>query len=331
MATSLASDFKIYQEQFFGGMTETLQQAADVMNEASNGAIAMTTERMKGDYEQESFFKTLASLVSRQDISSVGAVSGQKLVQDEIVRVKLHRKIGPVEVTRKAFNQIGEDPELASFILGQQTAQAAMESMLNAGLLAARVALANVANVTNDVTAAAVKTTTHTNLMRTLQKFGDKQSRIVAWVLHSTNWFDLGVDGVDNQIDSIAADIIRVLTVPGVGRPFIVTDSPSLIVTADTPDSYFVLGLTEMGLQLLLTEDQYVTTEEVTGLEQIINRIQGEWAFNVGVKGFKWDITNGGANPDDTALGTGSNWDKAVTADKDLAGVVLKCVSATGP
>lgn len=328
MATSVASDFKIYQEQFFSGMTETLQQAADVMNEASNGAIAMTTEEMKGDYEQESFFKSLSTLVSRQDITSVAAATALKLTQDETVRVKLHRKIGPVEVTRKAFKQIGEDPQLASFILGQQSAQAVAENMLNAGLLATRVALANTAAATNDVTAAAVKTTTHTNLMRTLQKFGDKQSRIVAWVLHSTNWFDLGVDGVDNQIDTIAAEIIRVLTVPGMGRPFIITDSPSLIATADTPDSYFVLGLTAMGLQMVLSEEQYVTTEEVTGLEQLVNRLQGELAFNVGVKGFKWDITNGGANPDDTALGTGSNWDKVATDTKDLAGVVLKCIQA---
>ena len=330
MATSLASDFKIYQPQFFGGMTETLQQAADVMNEASKGAIAMTTETMKGDYEYESFFKSLSSLVSRQDITSTSAATALKLTQDELIRVKLHRKIGPVEVTRKAFLQAGEDPELASFILGQQTAQAAAENMLNAGLLAARAALvnANSGSVLNDVTGATVKTCTHTNLIRTLQKFGDKQSRIVAWIMHSTNYFDLGVDGVDNQIDSIAADIIRVLEVPGMGRPLIVTDSPSLIATADTPDSYFVLGLTEMGLQLMLTEDQYVTTEEVTGGEQIINRIQGEWAFNVGVKGFKWDVANGGANPADAALGTGTNWDMAVTADKDLAGVVLKCIQA---
>lgn len=329
MATSLASNFKVYQEQFFGGMTETLQQAADVMNAASNGAIAMTTDQMKGDYEYESFFKSLSTLVTRQDITSTSAVAGLALTQDEIVRVKLHRKIGPVEVTRKAFLQIGEDPELASFVLGQQTAQAVAENMLNAGLLAARVALANQANVLNDVTGATSKVTTHKNLINTLRKFGDKQSRIVAWVLHSTNWFDLGLDGVDNQIDSVAADIIRVLEVPGMGRPFIVTDSPSLIVTGDTPDSYYVLGLTQMGLQLILTEDQYITTEEVTGGEQIINRIQGEYAFNVGVKGFKWDVGNGGANPDDTALGTGSNWDKAVTADKDLAGVVLKCIAAS--
>jgi len=90
MAISNASDFKIYQEQFFGGMTETLQQATDVMNEASRGAIAMTTQRMKGDYQYESFFKQV-SLVTRQDITSNSAVTPVKLTQDENIRVKLHR------------------------------------------------------------------------------------------------------------------------------------------------------------------------------------------------------------------------------------------------
>lgn len=324
MAISNASDFKIYQEQFFGGMTETLQQATNVMNAASRGAILMTTERMKGDYEYESFFKTVSSLVSRQDITSNSGATALKLTQDEFIRVKCHRKIGPLSVTRKAFLQAGEDPELASFILGQQSAQAVAEDMLNTSLLAARVALANQSAVLNDATSLADTTCTYKNLINTLRKFGDKQSRIVAWVMHSTSWFDLGLDGVDNQIDSVASDIIRVLEVPGIGRPFIITDSDSLIATADTPDSYYVLGLTAGGIQAMFTEDQYITSQEQLGNEQIETMLQGEYAFNVGLKGFKWDVGNGGANPDSTAIGTGSNWDKAVTADKDLAGVVLK-------
>ena len=72
--------------------------------------------------------------------------------------------------------------------------------------------------------------------MRTLQKFGDKQSRIVAWVMHSTNWFDLGVDGVENQIDSIAADIIRVLDVPGMGLSLIHIYSLANIRLATSPN-----------------------------------------------------------------------------------------------
>ncbi len=324
MAITNASDFKIYQEQFFGGMTETLQQATDVMNAASNGAIMMTTERMKGDYDYESFFKTVSSLVSRQDITSNAGATALKMTQDEIVRVKLHRKIGPVSITRKAFLQAGADPQLASFILGQQSAQAVAEDMLNTALLAARVALAAQSSVLNDATALADTTCSSKNLINTLRKFGDKQSRIVAWVMHSTSWFDLGLDGVDNQIDSVAADIIRVLEVPGMGRPFIVTDSDSLIATADNPDSYYVLGLTAGGIQSIFTEDQYIALQEQLGHEQIENMIQGEYAFNLGLKGFKWDVSNGGANPDSSALATSTNWDVAASSYKDYAGVVLK-------
>lgn len=324
MAITNASDFKIYQEQFFGGMTETLQQATDVMNAASNGAIMMTTEKMKGDYDYESFFTTVASLVSRQDITSNSSATALKMAQNEIIRVKLHRKIGPVSITRKAFLQAGADPALASFILGQQWAQAVAEDMLNTSLLAARVALVAQTNVLNDVTAAADTTCSSKNLINTLRKFGDKQSRIVAWIMHSTSWFDLGLDGVDNQIDSIANGIIRVLDVPGMGRPFIVTDSDSLIATADTPDSYFVLGLTAGGIQAVFTEDQYIALQEQLGHEQIENMIQGEYAYNLGIKGFKWDVGNGGANPDSSAIATATNWDMAVTSSKDLAGVVLK-------
>jgi len=59
----------------------------------------------------------------------------------------------------------------------------------------------------------------------------------------------------------------------------------------------------------------------VTGVGHLLMRIQGEHAFNVGCKGFKRDVTDGGANPTDTALGTTTNWDKDVTEDKNLASV----------
>ena len=87
--------------------------------------------------------------------------------------------------------------------------------MLNTSLLAARVAL-NQSAVLNNATSLAGHDVHEQNLINTLRKFGDKQSR-VAWVMHSTSWFDLGLDGVDNQIDSVASDIIRVLEVPGMG------------------------------------------------------------------------------------------------------------------
>jgi hypothetical protein len=73
-----------------------------------------------------------------------------------------------------------------------------------------------------------------------------------------------------------------------------------------------------------VTETNDVVVDDVTGLEVLMTRLQGEFAYNLGVKGFKYDTANGGTNPNATAVGTGSNWDKAATYDKALAGVVIK-------
>lgn len=325
MAIGKTSDFKIYQEEFFGGMTEKLQQNAQGIAEASRGAIVIKAHEHRGDYEKESFIKSLSALVSRQDITSTSSVTDTALTQDDEIRVKVHRKIGPVAQADKAFKMISEDPQVLSFILGQQQAQAVAEDMLNTGLAAAAAALANTAALTNDVTSATVKTTTHQTLLDTLRKFGDASERVVAWVLHSTQWFDLGFQSISDQLPGIADGVITGYKVQGFGRPFLVTDSSSLIVTGDTPDSYYVLGLAADGLKMLQSEEMAILSEKVSGLEQIVTRYQGEYAYTVGVKGFQWDITNGGANPALATIATGSNWDKVRTSTKDCAGVILKC------
>jgi hypothetical protein len=326
MAIGKVSDFKIYQEEFFGGMTEKLQQSAQGLAEASRGSIVIRAHEHRGDYEKESFVKSLSGLVTRQDTTSVAAVTDQALTQDDEIRVKVHRKIGPVAQAKKAFKMISEDPQTLSFILGQQQAQAVAEDMLNTGLSAAVAALANQSAVKNDITSATVKTITHTNMLQTLAKFGDAADRIVAFVMHSTQFFDLGVQSIADQIESVASSVITAFKVQGFNKPFLVTDSASLIVTGDTPDSYYVLGLAQDGLQLLQSEDMdIVSNETITGLEQLVLRYQGEYAYSIGVKGFQWDTTAGGANPEAATVATGSNWDKVRTSTKDLAGVILKC------
>jgi hypothetical protein len=51
---------------------------------------------------------------------------------------------------------------------------------------------------------------------------------------------------------------------------------------------------------------------------------QFEYDFTLGLMGYKWDTTNGGENPNDSALGTGTNWDKAVTDDKSLGAAIIE-------
>ncbi|MNE45483.1 hypothetical protein D3C80_1397680 [compost metagenome] len=93
--------------------------------------------------------------------------------------------------------------------------------------------------------------------------------------------------------------------------------------SAATTD-YMTLGLTVDGLKVENTEEEELVIENVTGKENLITRLQGEFAYNMGVKGFKWDIGNGGANPNDATLGTGSNWDAVRGSHKDFAGVIIQ-------
>lgn len=325
---SLPSDFNIYQEQFQGGYVETLAQNTDEITSLTSGGILMNTDIKKGDYEQEAFFASTANIVTRQDITSVAAATDLLLEQNEFVGVKLARRIGPVSYTRNAFNRAGLDPEQGAFIWGQQVAKAVIVEKLNTALAAARAAFVTNTGVLNDVTGATTKTCTHANLIGTMRKFGDAAGRIVSWVMHSTSWHDLGLDAVSNSVDTVVTGIVRAFEIPSLGLNVLVTDSASLIATGDTPDSYFVLGLVAGGIEIEETQNMVMLQDNVLGLEQLAIRLQGEHAYNLSLKGYAWDIGNGGANPTDNAVATGTNWDQIAADDKNTAGVVLKSIAA---
>jgi len=324
MATTLVGDMKIYESQFATARTETLQQNVADFNTATNGAIIMRSSAMKGNYEYDSFFVTNGSIIGRQDITSISAATPTELTQNDNIGVKLHRK-SVSQLTKKAAKMAGLTFDEMLYAHGVQWANEYMTEMVNSSLLAARVALANKSAVTKDITAATVKTISHSALLQTLAKFGDQSSKIAAWVMHSTQFFDLGEQGITDDITNIADGIVRRIDIPGLGRPILVTDSASLIATGDTPDSYYVLGLAKGGIDINESEGVEAVVDTVSGLEQLAYNVQAEYAYTLKLKGFKWDVANGAANPDASTLGTASNWDSVATSHKDYAGVVLKC------
>lgn len=326
MAIGKASDFVIYPEHFFGGVVEELQQNADGFNAASAGCIRLVTAAKGGHYENEAFFKSLSSLVSRRDITSVSAATDTPLTQGEMVRVKLNRKIGPVAQTLDAFRKISLDPGEMSFILGQQTGKAIALDYLNTSLKALDAATAGVSALCFDASAQSSPDRSkldHVNMVRAMAKFGDASNRIVAWVMHSKPFFDLMENSVADKIYQVANVTIYSGTVATFGRPVVVTDSDALYTTTSAGTTYHVHGLTENAVVVEESEERQIASDLITGLENLVMRIQGEYAFNLGVKGFAWDATNGAANPTNTAVGTSSNWDKVASDNKQLAGVRL--------
>jgi hypothetical protein len=323
MAAGTKSDFKIYDEQFFGGMSETIEQNSNAFNAASNGTIVLQPERLLGDFEKESFIKSISGLVSRRNITSVSAATDIAVTQGENVAVKINRKIGPVAQTLDAFRKIGQsvDSQTLSFMLGEQVGKAIMTDYINSAVMGAKAALDNTAAVKHDYSGTG--TITHGQMVVGMAKFGDASSRLAAWVMHSKVYHDLMGQAITDKVFEVAGATIYSGSVATFGRPVVVIDAPALYYDT-TVDVYWTLGLVPDAVVVRESEERTIENQIVTGLENLIVRMQGEYAFSLGIKGFAWDTTNGGVNPDDTALALGTNWDQTAADKKSLAGIIIK-------
>lgn len=327
MAIGKASDMKVYDPRIQGGFIETLVQNTNVFNEASRGAIRLSNNFQSGDYNYEALFSNISNLISRRDNTSVSAATDLALSQAEEAAVKLNWKLGPVANTLDSFRKarggtFNEDEFM--FVVGQMAAKAAMVKQTNDAALAARAALN--AQSDNKHTVASSGTMETSDLVDGLSKFGDAADRVEIWLMHSKVYFDLVKSQIAANIDGVSNFNVAQGSPVTLNRPVLITDSDSLKVASGSPlvTDYYTLGLTADAVNVETSEGEIIHGEIVTGLENLAYRIQGEGAYTLGVKGFTWDVANGGANPNSTALGTGSNWDKVLSDKRDLAGVIIQ-------
>ena len=313
MPQGKVTDFQIYDEEFFGGFSEALEQNSDVFNAGSNGTIVLRPNRLKGHFERESFIQNITDLVTRRDITSVASVDDKAMTQDEFVGVKVNRKIGPVAQTLDAWRKIGEDQSTMSFTLGQQIGKAAAVDMANTAILALVGAITDLeadAGAGSAIFDGTAGTPDHANLVDIMAKLGDASGDVACWVMHSKTYFDLMKDGIDKSaeiIQQLAGTTIYTGTTASLGRPVVVSDSPSLKYD-DTGDRYRILGLVPGAGMVDESEQQEIVSQLITGNENLGMRVQGEYAYNLKVRGMKWDSGAGGNNPTDAALNTTDNW-----------------------
>jgi hypothetical protein len=322
MAIGKASDFRIYHDEFYAGVVESIDTNVDLFNEASGGCIRLVPLSHKGDYQKEAFLKDISGAVSRRDTTSVAGATDLAMTMGEEARVKVNRKVGPIAQTLDAWRKVGADSSEMSLRLGQMIGPRILKDQILTAIKAAVNGISNNAGTLHTATGATI---TYQALIGMLAKFGDMAGEIKTLVFHSKAWFDLvsSMASTTNTLDSVGSLAIQTGQVPGLGRRILVIDSPDLLV-AGSPDNYRTLGLVENGVVVMESEGRELVADVVTGLENLVMRIQGEHAFTLGLKGYTWDVTNGGAGPADAAIATGSNWDKVATSDKSTAGVVVR-------
>src|SRR5512139_87451 len=318
MAIGTQSNFKLYNEYTNGTFFELFAQNVDVLNARSNGAIAATSETMRGAYDYESFFQQMTA-PARRDPTSTSTLTPNTMTQEEIVRVKLHREANSA-LTRSQWLMVGQDPALFGRIYGAQLANGILREQVNTGLAACNAALSNQAAMLHDGSDSTLATA---DLVSGLSKFGDAAADIVCWVMHSKPYYDLVTAQITEAATTVSSFAVQTGTPTTLGRPVIVTDSTSLVVSA-TGSRYITLGLTRNAIQLIDTATPYTLLEEKTGYVNILLWAQTEYAYNLGIKGYQWDVGNGGANPIDASVATAGYWDKVAADDKFCAGIRIR-------
>lgn len=325
MAIGVRTDFKIYDEQYYGGQLESIDQNIRAFNEATQGALVLSSEFVKGDYEKVSFLKN-ADIIGRRQPTVTTAATAIALAQDEHIDVKLHRKIGPVDQTLNSWYAIGSTPEEMSFKVGRMIGEQKVREMVNTGIRAAEAAIRGQGAALNFTISGDDKSLRHQHLVKGMAKMGDQAANIVCWVTHSKPWFDLVGNAITDKIFGVANIAVYEGTTATLGKPVLVIDSPPLFVEGDpeeeppVSDTYNVLGLVPGAVRVKESERETLVTRVVDGLENLVGRIQGEYAYNIGVHGFKYNTATG-VNPTDAAIGTSTNWVKVMASHKHLAGV----------
>lgn len=320
----------IYPDLVHSGMVETLTQNTDAFNVASANAIRMVTQMRQGDFHQESFFKNVSSLINRRLVNvspSNPAVTPSAVPADEHISVKVNRRIGPIDQTLDSFKKMGMNPdfEVLSFLLGEQIAKAMQVEQLDTGLRSVVSAILGQASLVYAGAGSPPTTLDTLDLVNGLANFGDAANRVVMWVMHSKAYYDLVKDQIVRNIDGLSNFNVASGSAVTLNRPVLITDSAALVTPTGSPlvNIYTTLGLTESAVVLEDSEAPTLYNEVVTGQQNLVTRLQGEFAYNVSCKGFKYDVTNGGVNPDDSTLATSTNWDSVMDSVKDLSGLAI--------
>lgn len=321
----MSFDLEIFNSQVYTAATEIVDQQVEKFNAASGGTIVLSPSGSNvGDYAIKASFGLISGLTRRRDVANgTTSVDAVRLQQLKNASVKVAAGTPPVLFERAQFQWVKQNPALAAGTIGTQLAKAMLQDQLNTAIRSATAAISGVSAVKHDISGEATDNlASFKALAKAAGKFGDRMGDIKAWVIHSKAMTDLYVNALTNAEKLFSYGTINVVRDP-FGRIFVITDAAPLTATASSTTKYSTLGLVESAVMVQPNGDFDAVMVDTTGKENIQTAYQAEWSYNVGVLGYTWDVTNGGAAPTDTALGTSSNWDKTATSVKDTAGVAL--------
>lgn len=313
------SDMKVFNEYLKNTTVETIAQMVEKFNAASNGAIRLTPQGIDGDFLQESLWAGLHSAQRRVDrYATNNAKSATALAQVQANSVKVAGGFGPILWEPSQLSWIQKNPAEALEVISRNLSEAIMADQLNTAIAALVAAISNVAGATNDVSATAG--VTYGAINGAHAKFGDASGLLVAQVMTGEVFHKLVGQNLANASQLFNSQSVNIVDI--LGRPVIVTDAAALYETG-TPNKQKVLSLADSAAIVHDGSDVVTSVQTSNGKERIETTFQADYSFGLGLKGYAWDIANGGKSPTNAELATGSNWDLFVNSVKSSAGVII--------
>jgi len=315
------TNMEVFNEYFMSAAIDRLEQKVQLFNEASAGALRLSTTGFVGDFLDESFFAALTGAQAR--VNRYGAnntVTPIDLSEDKIRSVKVAGRYGPIRYEPSQFSWLKRPTAQAVSAFAAKFSDAVLKDMVNTAIGVLVAALNNNADVRYS---AAPNAITFNALNESQALFGDASENIVASVMTGKTAHKIIGQNLTNTSNLFTAGNVRVLDI--LGMRVIRTDAPALFVPAvagspGTPAQDYVLGLTESAAIVTDAATDIVTAENTSaGKERIETIMQTDYAFGLKLKGYSWA---GSPSPTQSQLYTGTNWTFAIADIKNSAGVL---------
>jgi len=328
MPIGVNTNLKLIPNVFYAGMMEELARNISVFNENSLGAIRLTSELVNGFRETENFFKRKSGIIRRRVLDSTSAITPDSLEMADKSDIKLDRNYY-FAYTLDSLTKHNIDNGDMSRKIGANVAEEMMVDYIASIVASLNTSLKKDAATFNDITGAAgdAAKVSYDTLIDTMSLFGDSSNRFVAMVMHSKPFFKLFKDAKDILVHNVAGVALYEASIPTLNLPILVTDTPELVNVDGGGagiNSYNIHFLTEGAGTVKQSQLPVVVDEVRTGTENLVFNVQGEFAYNLGVKGFSFNT--GITNPTSAELTSGANWTSVYDSPKSGAGVVLEAL-----
>lgn len=312
------SDMKVYNDDIVGTTIELLGQKTDQFNAASGGAIVLSTASWRGDFSRESFFNQIASAKRRVDrYATIASQAATALTQGEHVGVKVAGGFGPVLFEPAQMTWLNEDPASAIRAISEGFSDALLADQLNTAVGAAVAAVSGQAALVNDVSTTVGLSLNVLN--NSHAKFGDQSQLLITDIMTGAAYHTLVDKALTNANQLFVAGNVMVVDV--LGKRYVISDIPALY-EAGTPNKTKVLSVVANGIIVDNASDIISNIDTSNGNTRIQTTWQADYSFGLKLKGYSWDVANGGKSPLDAELFTAANWDKAVAENKHTLGTL---------